>query len=204
MVFDDHKLVFFHIGKTAGYSIEQSILPSSRDYRVYDNDLVYGLRDGVMTQHARPSYVLKLRPDISEYFWFTFVRNPWDRMVSAYCYLKPHNDTMHGSFKNWLKSIEKGNRSGKGFPEGSHYHSQSSYFLDDRPMNFTGRFENISDDWNALCKLLGIESELKNQNKSKFREKKHYSEFYDKESVGIVADLYKEDIERFAYEFETN
>jgi len=201
VIFDEHNAVFFHIGKTGGHSIEQSILPESRDYKVFEKTLIYGLKKGVMTQHARPRYVLKMRPEVKDYYWFTFVRNPWDRMVSAYCYLKPMHDKKYGSFEGWIGHIEKTQRL-KGFPEGSHYLSQVSYLDDDRPMDFVGRFENIKSDWNKICRNLGMGSiELKNTNISRLRNKMDYKEFYDNTTKEIISSMYREDIDRFEYEF---
>ena len=69
--FDEHQSIFVHITKSAGTSVSRSLfgyMPYHRtaiDYRV-----IYG------------------RKIFEKYFKFAFVRNPWDRLYSAFRYLK--------------------------------------------------------------------------------------------------------------------
>ena len=203
MIFDNHKAVFFHIGKTAGSSIEQFLLPKKRSYKIYDEEVVYGLHNGVMTQHATPEYIVELTkgriPDITNYFWFTFIRNPWDRMVSSFIYEE------YELFDKWLVNISETLREGR-FMEGSHYIPQVKYTHDidgEEMMDFVGRFENLTQDWLLVCDKLGIEqAPLPQINRNELDGgggDKHYSEFYHPLTVKIVADMYADDIDTFEY-----
>ena len=208
MIIDECKAVFFHIGKTGGVSVEKALIPKPRDYRVYDEKLIYGLRRGIMTQPATPKYVIRetrdRKPDISDYLWFTFVRNPWDRMVSAYCYLKPMHDRQFGDFDKWLEHKRNSVANGRWF-EGSHYIPQTEYTHDSdgrEIMDFIGKFESLEEDWSKVAEKLGrSELRLTHLNKSRLRKDGHYSLYYNDRTRVMVEDMYAGDIERFGYEF---
>jgi len=68
-------------------------------------------------------------------------------------------------------------------------------------IDFVGRFENFENDWNKVCKQLGIKKKLPHLNKS---EHKNYRIYYNEELIEKVEELYKEDIEFFNYNFWRN
>ena len=134
MVFHNYRAVFFHIGKTAGHSIEHSLLPAKRDYRVFHEKILYGLKDGVMTQHLTPKGMPRFLggqgTEIVNYYWFTFVRNPWDRMASEYFYLYPYYKKTFGEFSDYLKA-KKDIVIEKRYKEGDHLTPQVEYTHDE-------------------------------------------------------------------------
>ena len=71
-VFDEKKCIFFHIPKTAGISLVKALF----------GDLDWGHRD--------VNYYINVfdKKRFNDYFKFTFVRNPYDRLFSAYSFLK--------------------------------------------------------------------------------------------------------------------
>src|SRR5947208_3465937 len=69
-----HRCIFIHIPKTAGSSIALSLFGEQLEHITY--------RD---YQIANPR-------KFDRYFKFAFVRNPWDRVVSSYFFLR--NGTM--------------------------------------------------------------------------------------------------------------
>ena len=62
------------------------------------------------------------------------------------------------------------------------------------------RFEEMDEAIADLGQKLSIQIENKHVNKTSSREK-DYRKYYTKESAKIVADVYREDIEMFGYEF---
>lgn len=85
----------------------------------------------------------------------------------------------------------------------SHQRScQKQYFFSpsgEMLVDFIGKFENIENDFNMVCKNLGIEVELPHINFSK-RNKK-YRDYYTKETRKLVEAHYNQDIIQFKYEF---
>jgi len=141
---------------------------------------------------------------LSNYFSFTFVRNPWDRFVSAWKYLQrdvplnekyPRYDSkLSIPFSEFIENLEKDEK-----PEAWQYLSlPQSHFIGSP--DFTGRFETISDDLNLICETLRLPiKELKKQNSTIHKD---YKEYYTAKTKNIISKLYAEDIERFKYTFE--
>ena len=149
-------------------------------------------------------------PDFARnYFSFSIVRNPWDRLVS--CWMQkiitqePTEEQFRSdirwelnyqkpSFKDFIKIISDD----ENITKDSHW---ALYFniIPVSDLDFIGRFENLQEDFNIICDKIGIpRQKLPRENKSKH---KHYTEYYDDETKQIVAEKYKKDIEYFGYEF---
>lgn len=88
-------------------------------------------------------------------------------------------------------------------------------------VDFVGKFENLQADFDEVCTRLGIESSalphVNSSDKSSRELKRNlrnflyrndennlrrYTDFYDDETREFVADMYRSDIENFAYSFE--
>ena len=152
--------------------------------------------------------------DYSSYYKFSFVRNPWARLVSEYAY-RLHQSRF--SFKDYVTNF---------LPERNpytdayrHIMPQYHYLHDEngeRIVDYVGRFENLEADFGVVCRHLGMAHlQLPHSNKSTVggrlsklaalfssrNKAKHYSEYYDAELREIVADMYKLDISTFGYSF---
>ena len=99
-----YKLVFIHIPKTAGSYIEQilhKIDPDCLDIDFYENDNHYG--------HI-PFFKIKnmdIYKDISEYTFFTVIREPIDLIISHYNYIITCNNS-HYLYKDiYNKSLSE-------------------------------------------------------------------------------------------------
>ena len=82
-------LVFVHIPKVAGTSIENALGlddPTETNYHKYTGwDPIYS----IWMQHATLSQIHEYwRSIVKDYFKFTFVRNPYDRAVSDWLWFK--------------------------------------------------------------------------------------------------------------------
>ncbi len=193
-----HKLksIFIHIPKCGGTSIEQTLKTQSFVYQ----------------QHYH-TFHQELNANYNNYFKFAFVRNPYDKIVSEYKWftnteheypVKRVKDFYRGvDFKTFLKKITEWSKSrSKHDPNKGDYYHGIDYMHILHPisqMNFIGRFENLQQDFDAICDKIGIpRQELTHKNKTKH---KHYTEYYDDETRQIVAEKYAKDIEYFGYKF---
>lgn len=195
------RFLFVHIPKTAGNSI-QSVL------RDYSEDQLIALRkeqDGIERFGLRnPQYKIKKHSTLSEYhnalgdeqfrilYKFTCVRNPWDRMVSYY--FTPTQNPETWNRKKFRGIISKA-------VSVSEYLRLSNDEVNpfanvDRIM----RFENLADDFRAVCTAIGISpANLPQYNRS---HREHYSKYYDDELRELVRARFAAEIERFDYKFE--
>jgi hypothetical protein len=182
-----HKFIFVHIPKTAGRSIEKYLLnfDSIRERQPH---------------HSITEYIKRVR-NFNSMFKFSFVRNPFERLLSEYFYIrkmkgckcKSSFDSEYNTFKKFVISNAM---------EKCSFENHSSLQIEmanPKYMNFIGRFENLQEDFNTVCDKIGIpHQELQHKNKTKH---KHYTEYYDDETRSIVAEKYAKDIEYFGYEF---
>lgn len=192
--FDQHQALFIHIPKSAGRSI------------------VRGLFDVKSVEHAPADWYQRLDSDRFErYFKFTFVRNPWDRAVSAYTYLKNGGSVASSEDALWAKFVDsfssfddfvKNWMSEENIMRNALFTPQHLFVQDIFGCNcldFVGRFENLEEDFAAIAARLKIERELPHLNQSRSAP---YQQFYSPLSREIVGKLYAADIEQFGYRFD--
>ena len=71
---------------------------------------------------------------------------------------------------------------------------------DPKEFDFIGRYENLQQDFDHVCDSIGIPRRiLPHANKSR---RKPYWKYYNTKTRDIVAEIFREDIEYFGYEFE--
>tara|TARA_Y100000361_G_scaffold126733_1_gene120856 strand:+ start:20103 stop:20756 length:654 start_codon:yes stop_codon:yes gene_type:complete len=200
MLSENPKFIFIHIPKTAGTSIESYL-------RL--------LQKGDCKKHMTiKDYENSLGDSMSEYFKFTVIRNPWDRMVSYWKYRQgKHWAPIDGTINNfnvWLKfitALDLNNLDGStstsnisDFRMGidSQYNSLISSIgkMDVQLINF----DNLQADFNQICDQIGISRyELPHINKTN---RKHYSTYYDEETKDIISQKYSDDIKHFGFTFQ--
>jgi hypothetical protein len=135
--------------------------------------------------------------DIKNIFKFTIVRNPFNRTVSAFFYLKKLNILGKGqTFQEFIKTDFLNN----GPKINTHFHMQtpSAFYKGKIFVNYIAKLENIKEDWKVIASNINCSERLPHKNQSKH---KSYQEYYNKETVKIVREIYREDLERFGYKF---
>ena len=190
--FDRHRCVFIHIPKCAGVSILRRIGD------IYPEHIPYS------------EFEIKDSDRFWRYFKFTFVRNPWDRLVSSYCFLKKGGLTKDD--RRWASNVLAPYEDFEGFVKGwvqpknietkIHFVPQHRFICDSEGrirVDFLGRFERVAEDWREISQRLELPTELGHHNRSRHR---HYAEFYTPETAAIVAEVYARDIELFGYRLE--
>ncbi len=92
-----HKCIFVHIPKCGGTSIENVIWPEPRKTEElwmgftgpYHNKYQTGGLQHLFATHIREEFGERI---FDEYFKFTIVRNPWEKAVSQYFYMRQRPD----------------------------------------------------------------------------------------------------------------
>jgi chondroitin 4-sulfotransferase 11 len=205
MIIEKYNAVFFHVPKVAGYSIEQYLLPQNRNWKIFDENILFGLHNGIMTQHLNYSEMLyyKSREFLDSHFKFAFFRNTWDRFCSAFFYLEPHYLKQQHTFDNFVESTCLQVASYKK-TNGWHFAKQTDWlFKDDGTLalNFIGRYENLNNDFKLVCEKLNIEYKpLKRLNTSK-NSSINYRDMYTDRTKNLIAEAYAEEIKYFDYKF---
>ena len=169
------------------------------------------LRESYVRFRANQTKWLKVwdglyRDRLDEVFKFTFVRNSWDRVASAFFFLltrhvKKNRPKMKDGDGELFGKFIKGEFRHDWPNVNVHYRDQGSNFLFDGEVfvDFIGEFEHLVGDWGYVAGKLGVCKELPHVNKGPKR--KGYVEYYDSESVEIVGDIYREEIDYMGYEF---
>jgi hypothetical protein len=186
--------------------MEQYLLPAHRDYKTFDDDILFGLDKGIMTQHLTYKGMLDYRgePYMESHFKFAFFRNTWDRLASCFNYLRPLYIRKYGSFDRCIEEVCKAVSANK-TSEGWHFSRQTDYLFrnkvdGDLAVDFIGRYENLQDDFNKVCNILNVPyTELPKTNSSKKSDE--YRAVYTDYTRQLVADAYSSEIEYFGYQY---
>ena len=187
------KTIFIHIPKTAGVSLAKAI---------------YG---DVTFEGHRSFYFNSIALNIKneKYFSYAFIRNPFDRLYSAYKFLKKggmnHYDRLafktHLSKFNNFEDFVLNGLNKKLIYQITHLIPQYEYLCDKNGsilVDFVGRFENLDNDILLLSKKLKKNIKLNHHN---YNKKLDYKEVYTDEMIDKVYLIYQRDIDVFKYTF---
>lgn len=209
MILRSERMIFIHIPKTGGTSVEYALIGDRCDFDRVDYEYLWGWCPDrrIWLQHASPQQLVDLdlvdRSELADSFVFAIVRNPFDRAVSAFHYLR----RARGGFTSMLE------RSGPWHPRlaipetpryvGDHMRPQTDYLtLDGDPvLDHVGRFENLAESWAEVRNRVHDAPDLPHSNASRSRFE-HYSQFYSDREVELVRKLYRTDLAAFDYAFD--
>jgi hypothetical protein len=204
--------VFVWVPKCAGTSLWRTIVGCDRPFFRSPQDVqdLFPQRGTVTFGHQSYTQLvdkgLVSRDFDQRAFKFAFVRNPFDRTVSLFHYLKTtrhlHENTSFRTFcylirDRAFRSVGLFNHLGL-----SQCSPQSDWLVDSQGklfVEFIGRFETMQEDYERLMRRLGLPAaSLTHLNKTK---RERYIDYYDDECREIVATCYRDDLERFDYQF---
>ena len=176
MIIDKYKAIFIHIPKNAGTSIEEYF--GNESFRIQPS------------KHADVHEIKKkFKNSYNNYKKFTIIRNPYDKMVSWYFYLKRNLGENYNivEFNEWIKE-------------------PSSFWHANDPISYLKpqcdwidntveiiKFENINKELNSF---FNKKIDLPITNKSN---RNHYLEYYNNNSLDIIYNKYKKDFKKFNY-----
>jgi len=207
ILLEKNKAIYFFIPKVACTSLKKLCVDILK-INLPKNELVRRIVHKIEFPHIRRERALK---EFKDYFKFAIVRNPWDRLVSLYfdkfVSKRPRLDKNFSGYDSLFKS----DMSFESFVEAvcsipnnesnDHFKSQTSmiskngeFFVD-----FIGRFENLSRDFEIIKAKLGTHYNLEQLNESKSR--KDYRTYYNDKTREMVRKKYSEDIQLLGYSF---
>ncbi len=191
--FDYYKCFFVHVPKAAGVSINKTLFGNlaGGHYMLKDYQNMYA-----------PS-------TFNKYFKFTIVRNPYDRLYSAYTFLKQGG--FNEADETWTKENLAHIHSYEQFVKEwltqetcylkNHFTPQFEYLINKEGeigVDFMGKLETIDKDFLTICAKIGVKSELMHANKTGQRE----SVKLDSEMKNLIQKVYAKDFELLNYSYD--
>lgn len=215
LISDARRMLFVHVPKTGGMSIEDVFkqgCPDARKKRPEQESI---------GRHITYGQILEREPQAVDYWSFGFVRNPWARMVSWWSMIDKWNHAYgpaSGKPQVRVGKMRDGNEMWRtvaayegGFDEfvmrGVHELPrigipQITYLRapdHGREVDFVGRTEQLAADLAVVQRRLGLPvDEVPHHNQSGHGS---YRDFYTPTTRDKVAEVYAEDISLFGYEF---
>ena len=200
MISTKYNFIFIHIRKTAGNSIQAALMDFADDRVVFRNSVGHVINDdgrqgldvfnsalGFEDQRDKHAtirhYQEKLGEKLHQFFVFTCIRNPFDRVISRTAFkmgpLKKQPQVSELVLpKPMMNYLKLGNRIA---------------------VNNFIRFETLQDYIAAICQKLNIQkTELPHLNSS---ERSNYRDYYTEETRALVTAKYAEELDFFNYTF---
>ena len=218
------EICFVHVPKTGGNSLLAAglaalggieITAEGQNYSKYrvrhrpDLRLTYIGHEADLNNYMTIAQYKKRHPQC---FAFAFVRNPYDRLVSAFHYLSQggmeevdqrdsdeYVRAYEGDFRRFVLHALAGPQPPRIFQQ-IHFRPQMDWVSDEGGrilIDYLGRFESMESAYEELGRQLGIPLPPPfHENKS---EHLHYEKYYDETLRALVARAYRADFERLGY-----
>jgi hypothetical protein len=189
-----HRAIFIHIPKTAGMSLYEC----------------FGMEQPAIHHIPIAGFAAFAKSFCDRAFKFTVVRNPWDRLVSAFHYMQ--HVTKGGDDRTWaerylsrfdtfdafLAALE--DPVFRALVKTWRYFLPQWYFICDRSgrplVDEIVRFEDLERGTRGVSERLGIPFMLTRKNDSP---RKPYQEYYSAAGRELVRQMYRKDVEVFGY-----
>jgi len=193
--FDKYKCIFVHVPKCAGTAVSRSLF-----------------NEGVGHTTLRNYQLIFNKDEFYKYFKFTFVRNPFDRVFSAYNFLKKggldRKDMEWASinlkdYATFEQFIKEGLRKPEvlSFIHFIPQHVFLTSYEGEVPIDFIGHYETLEKDFEFVCSKIGVSQKLESINVTNTQNRKYFR-YYDPEMTEIIERVYKKDIQFFGYTFQ--
>lgn len=186
MIDDKNKIIFVHIPRTSGTSMERFMSDDMNKYKPI-----------VKHSTSQQLYNAVGEDKWKEYFKFSLTRNPYDMVISLYLSrpFRKINIISGKSLKYFLNN----------YTPCSWEHGVTCLdYLNRNDLDHIGEFKNRNKTIEIIKEKTGLsinKSTKLRAIQSKQSNPKHYTEYYDNESREIVAEKYAKDIEHFGYKF---
>lgn len=188
-----YNTIFVHIPKTAGSAIENMLeIENSSDNEIQKNVLFNSRTGNYAYQHYVPKDII---PMISEKEWtqsfkFTIVREPYERIISSFNFMKVFNMNFDSVEDFLIKSIQVRNQGEYDtIPFYHHFRPQSDYF-ENITYDYIGRFDTLSKDIEYIKSCVGCENELPVTNRQEYKKEHEWT----RNELLLFDKVYREDL----------
>lgn len=220
-----HKFIFVKSLKTAGTSIEAAL-----SNQCGGDDVVTPLGNYEFNRDETGAWVHKamnpgryeqhdtaatIRASLSadrwnSYFKFSIARNPWDRALSYFFWdrrqdktLKPEKKLIHAlgvPFDDFTPVKAKFAE----FVRERTLENNDAFYVDGDGLcvDFVVRYEQLNDDFDELCRRVGVPRlDIPRLKTGIRKDKRPYWDYYDDDTRDIVGELHRNDLRLFGYQF---
>ena len=190
MIDDKNKIIFIHIPRTSGTSMEYFMENNLSEYK-----------DVVKHSTAQEVYDSVGVDKWNEYFKFSITRNPYDMVISLYRAPIFRKIGYHGgthkqkTLKYFLEHYE---------PCSWEHGVTCLDYINRDDLDYVGEFTKRNETIKIIKQKTGLsigKSISLMEIQAKQENPKHYTEYYDDETRQLVAEKYAKDIEYFGYKF---
>lgn len=158
--------------------------------------------------HMSLEHVVASNPTCDDYFKFTMVRNPYDRLVSSYHYYldwKRYNQAkpITMSFSKYINNL---------YHQPEWIHERVKYtdqYTQVNGCDYVGRFEALDSSYHEICEHLNIQPRAlvctnhtdRWSTPKSARHHESYREYYDSDTRILTALMNEQDLQVFNYDF---
>jgi Sulfotransferase family len=209
MVSHEARVLFVHVQKTGGSTIDAYLRAALPDGG--------GVNADGGGRHARLRRILNNNPDLTHYWIFGFVRNPWARLLSWHSMILRRRDAAAAGDRDTRRRIRKNGLWRaviRDYPDFDHFvlrgldeiptvgWPQVSYLQSkNRIADFIGRQETFDADMRAVLARIGLEVPAEFGRTNAAPEQHDYRDAYTPAMTDKVAQVFRRDLRAFAYEF---
>jgi hypothetical protein len=204
MISKKNKIIFIHVPKTGGSSIEKSLID------IFDETIkINGDQTSIVDKLKKPkknsfnslkhATAEELKCQYGEeifnvYTKFSVIRNPWDRLLSLYYWSngrsKPYNKDVFIK-KILKKNPDNANRSV--WTLNKYLCDKEGNLIVDNLINF----DNLNKEFNNFCIKEGLGDKKLPHINSRNVERYSYTDIMDNEVIELIGEYYKKEINKF-------
>lgn len=202
LICETNKFIFIHIPKNSGTAMTEAIQKINKNTKILKLVERTGENIGVDKMHLYYEVIDKFIPKkiLNEYIKFCIIRNPYNKLYSAWNFIKERHG--YNNVNDFIKyKLNEEFIYGKELiPRDArvHYRPQFTFIYDENEKQFVDfiiRYENLNNDIEKLNTIYNFNIPLYSNNNIE----KNYISKFNKESITKINKLYEKDFLLFNY-----